>query len=369
MSLSDYFSDGHSRTPLVGSLSIQSVSPMLKSINLTRTPKLKQITNERIIEFEDGQHSIIDLDMLFGSEPDTNIPSFDRAEKEIFKQILTDLTDLSLNEYTMHYICHSDIKLGTPFTSLKDSISTQLKEFFEYSISRIPFSLWSEVIVEHSQVLLNLFPLSLQKQLVDYRFKFTKAYTRNKIERLLKDFDKSKGLASSGSAIGNSRKEGGKRKEEKKYQVFSTEASDNDPTLLTEDEYTEIMISDVLNTPFHQYLNEILNKNYSKTTLLSFMNFIKNNENEIIRTFNDAFQTNEDFYKYIKMKNRTIENYKKPRGFPLELSHNVEVLYSLSNEVKHEQLFKMKLNNEKHTVKLQPKKKKLSFSDDSFFDS
>jgi hypothetical protein len=60
--------------------------------------------NERIIEFEDGQHTIIDLDLLYGVEPKTNIPPFDRAQKEILKQILVDLVDISLNEYTMHYI-------------------------------------------------------------------------------------------------------------------------------------------------------------------------------------------------------------------------------------------------------------------------
>jgi len=103
--------------------------------------------------------------------------------------------------------------------------------------------------------------------------------------------------------------------------------------------------------------------------LLSFMNFVKNNEPEIIRTFNDWCQINEDFYKYIKLKNKTIENYKRPRGFPLELDPNWILLYSIDSDIKHEQLLKMKLDNEKDLYKLQPKRKKLSFSDDSFFDS
>lgn len=78
--------------------------------------------NERIIEFEDGQHSIIDLDMLYGEELKTNIPPFDRAEKEIFKQILVDLIDISLNEYNMHYICHTDVEMGKPFECIKSKI-------------------------------------------------------------------------------------------------------------------------------------------------------------------------------------------------------------------------------------------------------
>ena len=112
------------------------------------------------------------------------------------------------------------------------------------------------------------------------------------------------------------------RKEEAKVQVFSTEASDNDHTVLTEDEYTEIMISDILNTPFHKFLNEQLDKKHSKNLLLSFMNYVKNNENEVIRTFNDCHQRYEDFYRMANNKNRSIEAYKKPRGFPLELDTN-----------------------------------------------
>jgi hypothetical protein len=192
MSLSDYFPEDRSKTPLYGSVASQSVSPLIKSTNLIRTPKPKPYGNERILEFEDGQNTIIDLDMLYGSEPETNIPGFDRGQKEMFKQILVDLTDLSLNEYNMHYICHSDIKLGAPYSSIRNSISVQLKDFYEYSISRMPFNLWSEVISEHSQVLVNILPLTLQKDLIDMRQKFTKAYTKNRLNKLLVDFDKRK---------------------------------------------------------------------------------------------------------------------------------------------------------------------------------
>lgn len=192
MSLSDYFPDSRSKTPLFGSITTHSVSPLLKSNNLIRTPKPKQYTAERILEFEDGQHTIIDLDMLYGEEPKTNIPGFDRGQKEMFKQILVDIIDISLNEYNMHYICHTDIKFGEPYETLRTTISNQLKDFFEYSISRMPFELWSDVISEHSQILINILPLTLQKDLIDMRQKFTKAYTKNKISKLIKEFEKGK---------------------------------------------------------------------------------------------------------------------------------------------------------------------------------
>jgi hypothetical protein len=159
------------------------------------------------------------------------------------------------------------------------------------------------------------------------------------------------------------------RKEESKYQVFSTEASDNDPTVLTEDEYTEIMISDVLNTPFHKFLNEQLDKKHSKNLLLSFMNYIKNTESEVIRCFNDCYQANQEFYKFVNNKNRTIEAYKKPRGFPLELDVNCGYLYSMDNDVKHDHLLKMKLDNERATLKKPSRQRNHSFGNDSFFDS
>ena len=159
---------------------------------MIRTPKPKKYANERILEFEDGQNTIIDLDMLYGVEPKTNIPGFDRREKEMFKQILIDLTDLSLNEYTMHYICHSEVKLGSPYESIRDNIESQLTDFFKYSVSKMPFSLWSEVISEHSQILMNVLPLTLQKELTDLRFKFTKKYIKNRLKKLQKEFEKRK---------------------------------------------------------------------------------------------------------------------------------------------------------------------------------
>lgn len=118
---------------MIGSLQMQSVSPMIKSTNLLKqTPKTKPIKNERLIEFEDGQHSIIDLDMLYGEEPKTNIPPFDRGQKEIFKQVLVDLIDISLTEYNMHYICHTDVELGRPFETIKKKISREIKSFYKF---------------------------------------------------------------------------------------------------------------------------------------------------------------------------------------------------------------------------------------------
>jgi 2-hydroxy-3-keto-5-methylthiopentenyl-1-phosphate phosphatase len=114
---------------------------------------------------------------------------------------------------------------------------------------------------------------------------------RSRIERNLKEFYK--------------KNQHVKPKEECKYQVFSTQASDNDPTILTEDEYTEIIVSDVMKTPFHDFLHEQLESiNTKKNLVLSFMAYIKSNEPEIISAFNETFYINKEFYKHLTLKNR-----------------------------------------------------------------
>jgi len=359
-SLSDYFPDRRGHSPLFASIQSQSISPMLKSNNLIRTPKPQPMKNERIIEFEDGQHSIIDLDLLYGEEPKTNIPGFDRSQKEIFKQILVDMMDLSLNEYSIHYVCHTEAKFGKPFNSLRTKVSEQLKNFYGYSVEHMPFALWKDVVAEHYQILINILPLCLKKELVDYRTKFTRIYVRSRIERNLREFDKLKSKKGS--------------KEEQKYQVFSTQASDNDPTIMTEDEYTEIIVSDVLQSPFHDFLNDLVNSCKSKKALvIAFMAYIKNQEPELISTFNEWFQINKDFYKMANLKNRTIENYKKPRGFPLELGHKETYLFSFDNqEISFAELKRMKEEREHEEISQKAtvvRRRDKFASEDSFFDS
>lgn len=223
----------------------------------------------------------------------------------------------------------------------------------------MPFGLWKQVTAEHYQILINSLPLCLKKELVDYRTKFTRKYVKSRIERNLKEFAK--------------RNHRAEKKEECKYQVFSTQASDNDPTILTEDEYTEIIVSDVMKTPFHDFLNEQLESGKTrKNTVLSFMAYIKSNEPEIISAFNETFYINKEFYKHLTLKNRCIENYKRPRGFPLKLGENEHYLFSFDSDVTFEQLKKMKVDREK--VDHQPKslviKRKDNYcSEDSFFDS
>lgn len=353
---SDYFPARNDNSPMVRTVQTQSISPMLKSNNLIRTPKtnLESEGNERILEFEDGQHTIIDIDMLYGHEPETNVPGFNREEKEIFKQILVDLLDISLNEYNVHYICHTDNQYGMPFEHMKGMVLDQIKSFFKYSVERMPFSLWDEVIREHYQILINILPLTMQKELVEMRFKFTKAYTRSRIERNWKEFQ--------------NRRQKNSPKEERKYQMFSTQASETDPTIVTEDEYQEIVVSDILNTPFYSFISEQINK--PKTVTMAFLAYMKNEESEVIRAFNNCFFHHQEFIKSANLKNRGIENYKKQRGFPLKLGENEQMLFSFDHKITYKKLIDMKTAREKEEQKHQHvvKRKGFQLDQDEFFE-
>lgn len=353
-SVSDYFPDRRDNSPLFRSAQMHSVSPMLKSINLIRTPQQKQASNERLLEFEDGHHTIIDVNMLYGEEPNTSIPGLDRSEKEMLKQILVDLIDLSLNEYNVHYICHTDASFGRPYTHLRNMINSQLNQFYKYSVERIPFSLWNQVISEHYQILINILPLTLQKDLIDLRYKFTRGYARSRIERNWKEFQKRNKESP---------------KEERKVRVFSTQASENAPTTVTDDEYQELVVSDILDTPFDKFLTEKVDK--KRSVILCFLAFIKNEEPELIKTFNECFEINNEFYKQSNFRNRGIEVYKKQRGFPLKLGENETMLFSFDHKITYEKLLKMKVLREKeekrsHDQDLQ--RTGISSNADQFFD-
>lgn len=233
-------------------------------------------------------------------------------------------------------------------------IIDQFKQFFKYSIEQMPFGLWNEVICEHYQILINILPRTLQKELIDMRMKFTKLYTQSRIGRNWKEFQKkNKNLGI---------------KEEKKYQMFSTDTSSNDPTILTEDEYQEIVVSDVLNTEFVKYLNEQLSKPTGVT--YAFLAFMKNEEPEVIRAYNECHYLHSEFYKSVNAKNRGIEQYKKPRGFPLKLGQNEQSLFSFDHKITYAKLMKMKVQREKQDTQVQNfSRKKISFDDDDFFEA
>mmetsp|Transcript_1559 Transcript_1559/g.1851 ORF Transcript_1559/g.1851 Transcript_1559/m.1851 type:complete len:334 (-) Transcript_1559:567-1568(-) len=302
------------------------MSPMMKSVNVTMTPKPTQPDSERIVEFEDGKHTVIDLDLLYGRESQTGAPPFERARREMCRLLLVDLLDLSLDEYSAHYVCHSEARLGSPVTSIRARVGEQLRQFFEDGVKTAPFGLWSQVAAEHHQALAGVLPLWLRKDLVDMRARLTRAYARNKLEKSLKEFHKTQAA---------------RHADEDRLHACSTQTSEADNTVLTEAEYSELVVSDVLGTPFHAYFEEQLGGSKSKAVLLSFMAYVRNNDPEVITGFNNCAMTYNHFYKSINIKNRSIEEYKKKRGFPLILGPNEEYLFSFESEITQDRLIEM----------------------------
>lgn len=146
--------------------------------------------------------------------------------------------------------------------------------------------------------------------------------------------------------------------------MFSTQASENDPTVLTEDEYQEIVVSDVLNTHFYKFLGEQINK--CKNTVLSFTCHIKNEEPEIIKAFNESFEVHKEFNKKSTLKNKIVENYKKQRGFPLSLGENEKLLFSFDHKITYAKLMKMKSTHE--IEDRQSREVKSKIDQDTFFE-
>lgn len=164
------------------------VSPSLSGINMN-PEELKTSYGDIVMTDQEDEHNfVLDLEMMYGKDVESNIPNIEKQDKECLKQILVDVMDLSMNEYSMHYILHSENEYMTPFTHLKSKIKDEMFKFYKSSCESIPFKLWSEIISDHCQILSTFLPVSLLKELHEHRFNFVKKYTKNRIKVQLKKF-------------------------------------------------------------------------------------------------------------------------------------------------------------------------------------
>lgn len=184
---------------------------------------------------------ILDIDMMYGKEVESKIPSIGKQERECIKQIIIDVMDISMNEFSMHYILHSDNEYMAPFKDLKKRIVQELFEFYKTSCENVPFKLWSEIIDEHSKVLSDVLPVSILKDLNKHKFNFVRKYTKNRIKVQLKNYSKITKKA--------------KKEEEKGSMILMNAHSQHqEGTVVNKDAYLETTVSDFLDTPFHEYL-------------------------------------------------------------------------------------------------------------------
>lgn len=296
---------------------------------------------------EDGNNFVLDIEMMYGKELEYKIPNIRKQDKECIKQILIDVMDLSMNEYTMHYILHSENKFMTPYQDLKNRINNELFKFYKTSCESTPFKLWSEIIDEHCLILSNFLPVTILKELHEYRFTFVKKYTKNRIKYQLKKYSE-KCKRNKQTEVGQS------------MRVFNTDNGVPDPTVMTSEEYLEMTVAEFLNTPFNDYLVSCLKNKSSKSTILSLLAHIKENEIDIMNVYNHNFGVNSKFKTDTKFKNAMIEKYKKPRGFPLKLKSYEDVLYSMDEAVTIKVLENFKAEKDKEAAKKREMERKIA---------
>ena len=240
-SLSDYFTSSVGKAPNRGGYR-SMVPPMLSTIKLSPSESKNSYEDIIMTDQDNECNSVLDLEMMYGEELECNIPNIDKQDKECVKQILIDVIDLSLNEYSMHYILHSENEFMSPFQDLKKKVKDELFKFYKLSSESTPFKLWSELIDEHCKVMNTFLPISLQKELYEYRFHFVKKYTKNRVKFQLNEFTEKKD------------KNNKKRKGSGGVHIMDANSANHDPTIMTEEEWLEMQVADYINTPFHEFL-------------------------------------------------------------------------------------------------------------------
>ena len=262
-----------------------------------------------------------EVDSVLGlvyKEIETKLPKFCSKEKDVFWQLLTDVVDLSMNEYSVHFIKHSENDYMAPYTDLSDKIKKELLRFYIKTIKSTPFKLWSEVIDEHWKILSSIFPVALQKELHEQRLSFVKKYTKERVKFQTKRFLEK----TIHKKVWNNNSEDNKQYKSTTYC---------DPTMLTEEEWLEINIAGLKTTSFYEYLTSWVKEQNLNTEIL--LSYIKENEVDMINIFNVNTEINNSFKSNVELKNTEVYRYKNERGFPFKLSQHEAFLYSFDNEI------------------------------------
>jgi hypothetical protein len=157
-SLSDYFKGSNTKSQEDNGFN-SMVNPMLSRFNINQEDTKNSIGDLAMTDQEDEHNFILDIEMMYGKESDSQVLSIERQDKECITQILADVMDLSIHEYSMHYILHSENEYMTPFRDLKNRIKEEIFKFYKSSCESIPFKIWSELINEHCLTLSSFLPV------------------------------------------------------------------------------------------------------------------------------------------------------------------------------------------------------------------
>lgn len=125
------------------------MNPMLSAMNLNHE-ETKNGFEDLIMTDQENEHNfILDIEMMYGKDIDTKILNIEKRDKECIKQILIDVMDISLQEYSIHYVLHSENEYMRPFADIQKKIKHEIFKFYKSSVESTPFKLWSEIIDEH----------------------------------------------------------------------------------------------------------------------------------------------------------------------------------------------------------------------------
>jgi len=334
------------------------ITPMLSEINVKVDDLQNSFRDAEMSDQEDEMNYILDIEMMYGKEYDSNIPSIGRQEKECIKQIIIDVMDISMNEFSMHYILHSDNDYMVPFRDLKKRIERELFKFYKTSCENVPFKLWSEIIEEHSIILSEILPVSILKELNKHKFSFVQKYIKNRIKVQLEKYSK----------ISKKQKVEEEEEEKSKVIVMNAHSQTHQGRVVNREAYLESTVSSFLNTPFHEFLVSRLKSKSSKITILSILAHIKEHEVEIMNVYNESFRVNAKFEATTKSKNNRILRYKEPRGFPLSLPTSESALYTMDHDITLHLLEKFRTDKEHELKKKQVEKEEEHHDFDDSFD-
>ena len=109
------------------------ITPRLSEINMKVDGLKNSFCDVQMTDSESEMNYILDIDMMYGKEYESKIPSIGKQERECIKQTLIDVMDISMNEFSMHYILHSDNEYMAPFRDLKKRIEHELFKFYKTS--------------------------------------------------------------------------------------------------------------------------------------------------------------------------------------------------------------------------------------------
>jgi len=114
--------------------------------------------SEMIVDMGDGHQTLVDIDALYASEAKTGAPDIPRVDKVCLTHALNDFLDMSLHEYSVHYISHTQLPADGPFPEIAREVLESTDNFFKATASQLPYDIWVQVAEGYKMILSSVGP-------------------------------------------------------------------------------------------------------------------------------------------------------------------------------------------------------------------